>query len=162
MVLAIFCILMCACAFLLPERSKFFLNIDYLEYLSRNHKFSINSSPKTQSCFLNGCIINGLNDLENQFEKNITVEEKKYIYLSQPRKKLINQTTMLIQNEDCESSILANNLIKKINSENHSKNGKLNPIFMDPLLEEETCNFSLNNLNKFNSNKINFDSSTKF
>jgi hypothetical protein len=31
--------------------------------------------------------------------------------------------------DDCETYILANTLIKKINSENHCKNGKLNPLY---------------------------------
>jgi len=139
-------------AFLLPERSAFSFNLDYSEYLNRYNLFKINSlkssphnnlfkglatdEPGASACMKNNGIgivdfstsnyidINSLKEAErincnNQILPNSNLKiSGKAMYVSE-----------LSHVDDCETYILANSLIKKINCENHCKTGKLNPLY---------------------------------
>jgi hypothetical protein len=83
--LSIFCILLCICALILPERSAFAFNLDYLEYLNRNHSFVLNrlsaNAVKKNTCKIND--INAYDEMNespsassNNFnENNVNTEE---------------------------------------------------------------------------------------
>lgn len=155
--LSICCLIISIFAFLLPERSAFAFNLDYSEYLSRYHLFKINSlkcSPRKN--IFPGLIIDrddsscrntngfGIVDFStsNYIEINSLKNEGKNGYVNgglmpNPNMKISGKAKYVneLNNvEDCETYILANSLIKKINCENHCKTGKLNPLY-----EEEAC-----------------------
>lgn len=87
--LSVFCILLCICSFLLPEKGSFSFNLDYLELLNKNPQFFIGSSSglnNARLCRL-GYDFEEINEeLENQCsEKNKTINNSKEIK-SQPEK----------------------------------------------------------------------------
>lgn len=140
--LAVFCILLCICAFLLPERSAFSFNLDYLEYINKNHQFLSGtndlSNKKTYTMVECMGIGNVLEEIMDEADKHHHhhhhhhVENRYVTACNYPSGTLIDPNIgidLLKSVEDCESKMLANTLIKKINCENHCKNGKLNPLY---------------------------------
>ena len=65
--LSIFCVLLCICALILPERSAFAFNLDYLEYLNRNHSFVL-SRLSSNAVKKNTCKINDINAYDEMNE----------------------------------------------------------------------------------------------
>jgi hypothetical protein len=165
--LAVFCALICIFALLLPEKSAFAFNLDYLEYLNRNQQFILNSSSSTAR--KNTCRIGSLNvmgrlnfatcglDTSNcadSIETDSVGANKKDGYLNTSITTMANS---IIQNtpsnkileykayDDNETSLLANSLIKKINCENHCKTGKLNPLYEEEQITISSSSFNVNN-----------------
>ena len=164
--LAIFCIILCLCAILLPERSAFSFNLDYLEYLNRNHQFVLNSSTlkaKKNTCPVNEsakCVANDLNKITPVEKTNFEEKPSKFgppINSSIPNAniKVINQGIVVSDNKninEADCSMVANTVIKKINCENHCKTGKLNPLYEEELVNATSSSSSFNH-NAANSNK---------
>lgn len=196
--LAVFSIIMCICALLLPEKSAFAFNLDYLEFLNRNHQFIINSSASTarkNTCRVVNETVSPSMSQENvnrgaggkneeptfaNDDESIIEEEKMHSVTAsgmvctptltattmslknscQTAQLFFNQnTTMRNDNDDdeCEQSILANTLIKKINCENHCKTGKLNPLYEE---EQVVSTASLSILQSQHVNAKNSSSSS--
>jgi hypothetical protein len=65
--LSIFCVLLCICALILPERSAFAFNLDYLEYLNRNHSFVL-KRLSSNAAKKNTCKINDVNAYDEMNE----------------------------------------------------------------------------------------------
>lgn len=164
--LAIFCIILCLCAILLPERSAFSFNLDYLEYLNRNHQFVLNSSTlkaKKNTCPVNEsakCVANDLNKITPVENTNFEEKPSKFappINSSIPNAniKVINQGIIVSDNKninEADCSMVANTVIKKINCENHCKTGKLNPLYEEEFVNATSSSSSFNH-NAANSNK---------
>ena len=161
--LSILCMCLCMCAVVLPEKSLYSFNLDYLEYLNRNSLFRINSlvsSARKKMFELRGSNAANLN------EPCSVTSRDEFNYLDMISLKTGGSDPSAkpkFNGDECETRILANSLIKKINSENHCKTGKLNPLY-----EEEAANSS-HNFNGSNSppsnvlfNKTIQHSSTKF
>ena len=211
--LAIFCMLLCTFAFLLPERSAFSFNLDYLDYLNsrgryfqchfnNNNNNTGNNNQKSNeedevdeeeneyepstmnknnlSCppypidYLNGaapvCLLNETISTSTHrpvarrssyYNHNETAATGTRFFTSLSNfpspTTVVSAATVVPPNlivldssaanrlelldEECQTKMLTNNLIKKINCENHCKTGKLNPLY-----EEDNHNHNLNQL----------------
>jgi hypothetical protein len=178
--LSIFCLLLCICALLLPERSAFSFNLDYIEFLNRNHQFFINSTAcmARKSTFRVKGEKTNIEENLNETESSRCVTKTSCIPSTTSQTKTSNlspikttthilqaaskKTCMLVSDgktiDDCETSILANTVIKKINSENHCKTGKLNPLY-----EEDThANSSSPNQTNLPNNQNNSNNKSFF
>lgn len=139
--LSICCLIMSLFAFLLPERSAFSFNLDYKEYLNRYSMCKLNSlTPPPYNKYIYGI---GSADESISHNSKGNMNAQSYLDLASLKERRSNSTVSGIQNmkmpgkagmfvndiDDCETYILANSLIKKINCENHCKTGKLNPLY---------------------------------
>lgn len=139
--LSICCLIMSLFAFLLPERSAFSFNLDYKEYLNRYSMCKLNSlTPPPYNKYIYGI---GSADESISHNSKGNTNAQSYLDLASLKEWRSNNAVSGIQNmkmpgktgmfvsdlDDCETYILANSLIKKINCENHCKTGKLNPLY---------------------------------
>ena len=116
--------------------------------------------------------------IKTDYESNNPSLEYKYEnsglvkYYIQPNKKPLEEYDDVIDYPNMQSTIMANCLIKKINSENYSKNGKINPLFEEDQISftqfpisnssEKYSNFTFLLKPQCNISNPNQSSSTKF
>ena len=127
--LSVCCLIMSLFAFLLPERTAFSFNLDYMEYLSRYNLFKINSTTPpahAKNMYDKGTAnFRGLVSLQEERSSCMLTVNRPNV--KKPGKSMFVHELSSV--DECEAYILANSLIKKINCENHCKTGKLNPLY---------------------------------
>lgn len=185
--LAIFCMLLCTFAFLLPERSAFSFNLDYLDYLNSRRRMAVVRRSASPSQSIEPDKKNNLSSpsypieyvsvdsgggvfIEDVFNEalsgQLTRKNNFYNYVDDVQAPLATTGTRFFTSlsnfpnpspsslvvldsalagadllagspEECETKILANTLIKKINCENHCKTGKLNPLYEEECVQQQ-------------------------
>ncbi|RNA30767.1 organic cation transporter [Brachionus plicatilis] len=115
MFLGVMCTLLCILPFLLPEQTSYSFNLSDCE-----------TSKDTKTCS-NSLCTNTLKS--NQLILNISEIKSNDIIVEQTNNYLSYDDSLTNEEIDPEESIFAKDIIEKINSENISKSGKLNPLY---------------------------------
>lgn len=116
--LGVACSLISILPFFLPEQTSFSFNLSHYEPSRKTCSNSFGTStPKS-----------------NQFILNISEMKPNEIILEKSNNYLSYDENLVNEDIDLEESIFANDLIEKINSENISKSGKLNPLYEEDFI----------------------------
>jgi hypothetical protein len=124
--------------------------MDYIDFVNNLNEF-IECLPQRLN--------NSLQNITFEFKPQQLKEDLRIVNSEQ-----INQHMSEANDDSAVVSYAANNLITKINSENHSKNGKLNPLYEDDLINSYGASKSIEAKIQINYiDVLNFtDVSTKF
>jgi hypothetical protein len=157
--LAIFCVLLCTCALVLPERTVSFssFSLEDLDESLLKHLFTLQSSsstscltsnkpadsslPKTGSESTHKLFVADQNRAKTTSEDSTPLHSQRGVEGSSSSDSLTNLTYSKTNERSTESTLLANTLIKKINCENHCRTGKLNPLYEEDLVATSSLRF---------------------
>lgn len=175
--LSIFCILLSMCSFLLPEQSDFSFNVDYLDFFNSDRQSAIiNLKTNTRLAYLACGVENSSEDLGSESDGYNSNNKRSSRYTPSVSGSFSSQSVMIKENcgqqeqqqqilevsnliiaNDCETKLMANDLIKKINCENHCKKGKLNPLYEEDqsVVASSTIILGLNSTDTSTSNSSN-------